>query len=62
MAYRTTRQEDCMHETKLKMAGFKDRYECVKCQKIIPLAPSQKPSEGKSEDNIEYLNEKYDKD
>jgi len=41
LAYRTTDQEHCPHDAKLKMAGFKDRYECTRCQKIIPYDPSK---------------------
>lgn len=62
MGYRTTKQEDCTHQVKLKMAGFKDRYECVKCQKIIPLVPLNEKDKDVSEDIIEYLDEEYEKD
>jgi hypothetical protein len=41
LAYRTTDQEHCPHDAKLRMAGFKDRYECTRCQKIIPYDPSK---------------------
>jgi ribosomal protein S27AE len=39
LAYRTTDQAHCPHDAKLKMAGFKDRYECAKCQKIMAYVP-----------------------
>lgn len=35
LAYRTVTQETCPHDSKLKMAGFKDMYECVRCQKFF---------------------------
>ena len=35
LAYRTVTQDTCPHDAKVKMAGFKDRYECTRCQKII---------------------------
>jgi ribosomal protein S27AE len=40
LAYRTVTQDTCPHDAKVKMAGFKDRYECTRCQKIIPYVPS----------------------
>lgn len=63
MAYRTIKQENCKHEAKLKMAGFKDRFECVRCQKIIPLIPlMNKEDDDISEDTVEYLDEDYEED
>lgn len=35
LAYRTVTQDTCPHDAKVKMAGFEDRYECTRCQKII---------------------------
>ena len=35
LAYRTVTQDTCLHDAKVKMVGFKDRYECTGCQKII---------------------------
>ena len=37
MAYRTVTQDTCPHDSKVKMAGFKDRYECTRYQKILEL-------------------------
>ncbi|WP_420544593.1 hypothetical protein [Nitrosopumilus sp.] len=37
MAYRTVSQDTCTHDAKLKMPGFKDRYECTRCQKILVI-------------------------
>ena len=45
---RTIAQETCLHDAKLKMAGFKNRLECTRCHKIIPLEPVE---EKKSQDN-----------
>ena len=42
LAYRTVTQQTCPHDAKVKMAGFKDRYECTRCQKIIQYVPSNK--------------------
>lgn len=28
-------QSNCLHDAKVKMAGFKDRYECTRCHKFI---------------------------
>lgn len=30
-----TDQTTCIHDAKVKMAGFKDRYECTRCHKFI---------------------------
>lgn len=62
MAYRTSNQKDCKHEAKLKMVGFKDRFECVRCQKILPLVSSMNKEEDRSEDIIEYLDESYEEE
>ena len=35
LAYRTTDQEHCPHDAKLKMAGFKDRYECTMLKNFV---------------------------
>ena len=35
MAYRTVTQENCPHDSTVKMAGFTNRLECTRCQKII---------------------------
>lgn len=37
MAYRTVTQDNCPHDAKVKMAGFKDKYECARCQKILSV-------------------------
>lgn len=37
MAYRTVTQDNCPHDAKVKMAGFKDKYECTRCQKILSV-------------------------
>ncbi len=49
LAYRAVTQDTCPHDAKVKMAGFKDRYECTRCQKIIQYVPSDKKSDGKNE-------------
>ncbi|MFB5634091.1 MAG: hypothetical protein ACE5SV_04445 [Candidatus Nitrosomaritimum aestuariumsis] len=35
LAYRTVTQKTCPHDAKVKMPGYKDRYECTRCNKII---------------------------
>lgn len=35
LVYRIITQETCPHDAKVKMAGFKDRYECTRCHKFI---------------------------
>lgn len=35
LAYTTVTQDTCPHDAKVKMAGFKDRYECTRCHKFI---------------------------
>ena len=42
LEYRTVTQDTCPHDAKVKMAGFKDRYECTRCHKIIPYALLEK--------------------
>jgi hypothetical protein len=37
MVYRTVTQDNCPHDAKVKMAGFKDKYECTRCHKILPI-------------------------
>ena len=39
LEYRKVTQDTCPHDAKVKMAGFKDRYECTRCHKIIPYVP-----------------------
>lgn len=43
LGYRTITQQTCLHDAKLKMAGFKNRYECTRCHKIIPIEPEESP-------------------
>lgn len=28
-------QKTCTHDAKVRLAGFKDRYECTRCHKFI---------------------------
>ena len=35
MTYRTTTQENCKHDAIVKMPGFKNKLECVRCHKIL---------------------------
>ena len=42
LAYRTVTQDTCPHDAKVRMAGFKDRYECTRCNKIIPYSTLDK--------------------
>jgi hypothetical protein len=35
LAYRTVNQDTCPHDAKVKMAGYKDKYECTSCHKFI---------------------------
>ena len=48
MAYRTVTRDNCPHDAKVKMAGFKDKYECTRCQKILSVIQSDK-EENKSQ-------------
>ena len=41
MGYNGITQETCGHDAKVKMAGFKNRYECTRCHKIIPYEPDK---------------------
>ncbi|AFS80691.1 hypothetical protein NKOR_04005 [Candidatus Nitrosopumilus koreensis AR1] len=34
-------QETCTHDAKVRMAGFKDMYECTNCHKFIPGVESK---------------------
>jgi ribosomal protein S27AE len=40
LEYRKVTQDTCPHDAKVKMAGYKDRYECTRCHKIIPYVLS----------------------
>jgi hypothetical protein len=31
-------QETCLHDAKVKMAGYKDMYECTQCHKFITIS------------------------
>ncbi|HSG74219.1 MAG TPA: hypothetical protein VLA01_03375 [Nitrosopumilaceae archaeon] len=35
LVYRTITQENCHHDAKVKMPGYKDRFECTTCHKFI---------------------------
>lgn len=35
LTFRTVTQETCTHDAKVKMPGYKDRYECTRCHKFI---------------------------
>ncbi|MFB5615029.1 MAG: hypothetical protein ACE5RI_08035 [Candidatus Nitrosomaritimum yanchengensis] len=35
LAYRTATQKTCPHGAKVKMAGYQNRYECTRCNKIM---------------------------
>jgi len=34
-------QNTCPHDTKVRMAGLKDMYECTNCHKFIPVIKSK---------------------
>ncbi|HSG73668.1 MAG TPA: hypothetical protein VLA01_00520 [Nitrosopumilaceae archaeon] len=42
LEYGTVTQDTCPHDAKVMMAGFKDRYECTRCHKIISYVLSDK--------------------
>ncbi len=42
MSYKTITQDTCPHDSKVKMPGLKDRYECTRCHKFIPYVPLDK--------------------
>ncbi|MDH3618133.1 MAG: hypothetical protein OES14_04970 [Nitrosopumilus sp.] len=55
----TINQDTCIHDAKVKMAGYKDRYECTRCHKFLifdTLSESNKisnyPKYGKTEFDI----------
>lgn len=35
LAYGVIDQKICIHDAKVRMAGFTDRYECTRCHKFI---------------------------
>jgi hypothetical protein len=37
LAYGIVTQDTCHHGAKVKMAGFKNMYECINCHKFIPI-------------------------
>ncbi|MCV0409869.1 hypothetical protein [Nitrosopumilus sp.] len=37
MTYKTPTQETCFHDAKVKMAGYRNLYECTRCHKFIPI-------------------------
>ena len=55
LAYRTVTQDTCPHDAKVKMAGFKDRYECTRCQKIISYVPLNKKSNDDENENYRII-------
>lgn len=36
LSYSKVTQETCPHNAKVKMAGYKNMYECTRCHKFIP--------------------------
>ncbi len=40
MSYATIDQKTCLHDAKVMMPGYKDRYECTRCHKFIVYAHS----------------------
>ena len=38
LAYRIFSQETCLHDAKVKMAGYKNMYECTQCHKFITIS------------------------
>jgi len=39
MSYRFVTRDTSPHDAKVKMTVFKNRYECIGCQKIIGFEP-----------------------
>jgi len=37
LTYRKYSQETCLHDAKVKMAGYKDMYECTQYHKFITI-------------------------
>ncbi|MFB5601606.1 MAG: hypothetical protein ACE5Q8_01845 [Nitrosopumilus sp.] len=41
LSFMTVTQDTCPHDAKVKMAGYKDMYECTRCHKFIPMIKSK---------------------
>jgi hypothetical protein len=39
LSYNKITQETCLHTAKVKMAGYKNMYECTGCHKFVPYDP-----------------------
>jgi hypothetical protein len=37
LTHRIFSQETCLHDAKVKMAGYQDMYECTRCHKFITI-------------------------
>lgn len=63
MVYRTVTQNTCSHNAKVKMAGYKDTYECTTCHKFIHSEIS-KDEKNTAKDNTapEYSENEWEDD
>lgn len=41
LSYRVFSQKTCLHDAKVRMAGYKNLYECIQCHKFIPNIESK---------------------
>ena len=39
LSYNKVTRDTCHHDAKVKMAGYKNMYECTTCHKFIPYDP-----------------------
>ncbi|WP_420544690.1 hypothetical protein [Nitrosopumilus sp.] len=39
LSYNKVNRDTCPHNAKVKMAGYKNMYECTRCHKFIPYDP-----------------------
>ncbi|MDH5431606.1 MAG: hypothetical protein OEW78_06970 [Nitrosopumilus sp.] len=42
MTYKTMGQKTCYHDAKVKMVGYKNLYECIRCHKFLSVPVSNK--------------------
>ena len=62
LSYSKVTRDTCLHTAKVKMAGFKDMYECTRCHKFIRTIPS-KDKENTTDDKApEYLENSWEDD
>ena len=58
MAYRIVTQDACSHDAKVKMAGYKDMYECTRCHRFIPtITPKEKENRDMNNTALERFHE-----